>query len=152
MFNPTRAQSRAKAQLKATTKDNPLLGDLASLPVSKLKELCGASAVEKWVKDSDFCEWFFNMNYSDQTLQGAVDLAIREAYYILEAPADGEKGSPKHSDKIAAMKLILEYAGYGKKAKDDKKAEDELDNMTKEELDELIQKGLKTQNITAIGS
>jgi hypothetical protein len=67
------------------------------------------------MKQEGFREWFMNAEYNRELLESAVELAVKEAIHILECPADGEKGSPKPSDKLAAMKVILEYAGYAPK-------------------------------------
>lgn len=146
MFNPTRAQARAKAQLHRKAEKNPLLGPPESLSVQKLEQLSGVKDMGRWMQQDGFREWFLNPEYNRELLESAVELAIKEAMAILEAPADGEKGSPKHSDKLSAMKTILEYSGYAPKKESKVEYRDaEIAEMDEERLDKMINKAMRQQ-------
>jgi hypothetical protein len=143
MFKPSREQARAKAAFHAKLQKNPLLGDPESLPVQKMEQLAGVKSLVHWMKEDGFKDWFLNANYNRELLESAVEVAIKEAVKILEAPSDGEKGSPKPSDKLAAMKILLEYAGYAPKGKDKAEYQDkDIANMDESNLDKMIQKAL----------
>ncbi len=115
MFKPSKSQARAKAEFHRKVEQNPLLGSPDALSVQKMEKLSGVKDLSTWMKQDGFREWFLNGEYNRDLLESAVELAVKEAIHILESPSDGERGSPKPSDKLAAMKVILEFAGYAPK-------------------------------------
>lgn len=154
MFTPNQKQAKAKAEFHRRVKGNALLGPLEELPPSKLEQLSGVKCMDAWLKQDGFREWFINAEHNKDLLESAAELAIRNAILILEMPCDGEKGSPKPSDKLAAMKLILDYAGYSpKKDKDQASKENEIANMDEEALDKLIADAVKSgkSNLVKLG-
>lgn len=146
MFKPTKAQSRAKAQFQNKAEQNPLLGPRESLSLQKMEKLSGVKDLSTWMKQEGFREWFLNADYNRELLESAVELAVKEAINILETPSDGERGSPKPSDKLAAMKVILEYAGYAPKKQAEVEYQDkEIAQMDEAKLDKMINKAFKAQ-------
>ena len=146
MYKPTRSQARAKAQLHNKADKNPLIGPVETLSTQKLEQLSGVKDLSKWLEQDGFKEWFLNPDYNKELLESAVETAIKEAMTILEMPSDGEKGSPKPSDKLAAMKIILEYAGYAPKKQAQVEYQDkEIANMDEERLDKMINKAFRQQ-------
>jgi hypothetical protein len=111
-----------------------------------MEKLAGVKDLDSWFKNEGFKEWFLNGNLNKQLLESAVESAIREAMNILDAPSDGERGSPKPSDKLAAVKVILEYAGYAPIKKAEVLYQDaEIGEMDEAQIDKLISKGIKAQ-------
>lgn len=146
LFNPTRAQSKAKATFHKRYESNPILGEMSALSRSQIQRLSGVVKMDAWFKQDGFEEWFFDNNYNKELLESAVELGIHEVINILEAPSDGERGSPKPSDKIAALKLVLEYAGYNAAKETKVEYQDkEIANMDEENLDKMISQSLKSQ-------
>jgi hypothetical protein len=111
-----------------------------------MEKLAGVKDLNRWLEQPGFREWFLNSNYNRELLESAVETAIQEAITILELPSDGERGSPKPGDKLSAMKIILEYAGYApvKKEKDEYK-DAEIAKMDEENLDKMINKAMQDQ-------
>ncbi len=104
----------------------------------------GVKNMDPWLKQEGFYEWFVNGDFNRELLESAVEIAILEAMKILEAPSDGEKGSPKPGDKLSAMKIILEYSGY--KPKDQAQpeyADKEIASMDEAKLDKMIESALE---------
>lgn len=147
MLRPTRAQSRAKAAFHAKVQSNPLIsGNLSTISDRKIAQMAGVADISKWMAQDGFREWFLNGDFNKELLESAVQTAIMEAISILEMPSDGEKGSPKPSDKIAAMKTILEYAGYAPQKKSEVVYQDkEIGDMSEEQLDKYLDKALKNR-------
>ena len=148
MFRPTRSQARAKAQFHRKAENNPLLGSLEDLSVQKMEKLAGVKNLGRWMEQEGFREWFLNGEYNRELLESAVEMAIKEAMLILECPSDGEKGSPRPGDKLAAMKIILEYAGYAPKKESKAEYKDtEIAEMDEERLDKMIAKAMKQSKL-----
>ena len=146
MFKPSRAQARAKASLQNKASKNPILGQLDALPRQELEKLSEVKDLSSWMEQDGFQEWFLNPDSNMELLESAVELAIKEAISILEQPSDGEKGSPKASDKLSAMKAIMDYAGYAQVKKAEVEYQDkEIGNMDEERLDKMISKAFKEQ-------
>ena len=148
MFNPTKSQSIAKSTFHNKVDKNPLLGSIDNLSTQKMETLSGVKDLDRWMKIDGFREWFLNDEYNKELLESAVELSIKEAIAILEAPSDGEKGSPKSSDKLVAMKIVLEYAGYAPKKQATVEYKDkEISQMDEERLDKMIDKAYKQQKV-----
>ena len=147
MFKPTREQAKAKATFHSKVANNPLLGDLNSLSVSKLSQLSGVRELRHWLDIEGFREWLVNDKHNKQLLESAVELAISEAIHILESPCGAEKSDPRPSDKLSALKLILDYAGYApsKKPVVVEYQDKDIGEMDEEALNKLIDKSLKDQ-------
>lgn len=141
MFIPSQKQSEAKARLHNKANKNPMLGDLESLPVQKLERMAGVRSLDSWMKQEGFRAWFLNSESNRELLESGVETGLREVLRILEMPCDGEKGSPKPSDKLNAAKLFLEYAGYAPKKQATVEYKDkEIAEMDAETLDKEILK------------
>lgn len=146
MFKPTKDQARAKAQFFNKYEKNQLLGPVDTLSIQVMEKLAGEKDLNRWMQEPGFRNWFLNNEYNKELLESAVELSIKEALNILEMPSDGEKGSPKPSDKLSAMKIILEYAGYAPKKQATVEYQDkEIAAMDEENLDRMINKALAQQ-------
>lgn len=143
VFRPTKRQALAKATYHRRVANNPLISDIASPSKAHIEKYSGVRDCSAWVAQDGFLEWFLNKESGKDLLESGVEAAIQEVLLILDAPSDGEKGSPKPSDKINAAKLLLEYAGYAptKKAEVDVK-ERKVQEMSEEELNKMLSKAL----------
>ena len=143
MFKPSRSQAKAKATLHNRAEKNPLIGSLESLSIRKLEKLSGIKDLSPWVDSPGFMEWFLNPESNKELLESGVELAISRALDILDTPL----GDVKASDHLAAMKLILDYAGYTPKKQAVVEYKDkDIANMDEDNLDQIIKKGLAAQD------
>lgn len=143
MFKPSRSQAKAKATLHNRAEKNPLIGSLDALSVRKLEKLSGVKDLSVWVDSPGFMEWFLNPESNKELLESGVELAISRALDILDTPL----GDVKASDHLAAMKLILDYAGYTPKKQAVVEYKDkDIANMDEDNLDQIIKKGLAAQD------
>ena len=150
MFRPSQAQAKAKARLFNKLDSNSMLNPPDTMSKAELERHAGVRDISKWLEKDGFQEWFFNKDHNRELLESAVEIAIRECINILEAPSDGEKGSPKPGDKLNAMKTVLEYAGYTPVKKTEVEYKDQqVASMNEEELDKFIDKSLNNRDTIA---
>lgn len=145
-FKPTKSMKVAKAKLWTKLNSNPLLGDPEHMTQDLLRQLMGVKSVNHWMALDGFKEWLIDSSHNSQLLESAIETAIGEAIKLLEIPVTADKDSPRWADKISAIKLVLDYAGFSPK----KAAKpDDMADLSEENLDKLIAKQLRQQGLQA---
>jgi hypothetical protein len=149
MIEPTAPQAKAKAHFHANFERNPLTGDPSSLSDTEIRRLSHSTAVHRWLKDDEFREWFFDPHSNTALIESGVQTGIQCAIDILNRPIDGQPGSPRASDHLKALTILLDYGGYGpKNATAKEKPKDDLENLTAEELERKVAQLSKQVGLT----
>ena len=105
-WSPNDRQRFIKAKFWSRIKDNPTL-DPAAMSINGISDLCGSSAVEKWLGEPPFRAWFFDSDTVPHLIQAGAELAMRTLVDVMNT--DGEKVA---NARVKAAEVVLRYAGY----------------------------------------
>ncbi len=138
VFSPTREMQQAKANYWSFF----LTGDVSVSPRDTLEsaQRYGRdSRIKEWWSKPGFRQWFSNKDEFRQRAEFLANNSLMHLEYIL----NDEKS--KGSEKVAAIKLIMELSGKLKKADSAEQfADAKIAQMGREELEEFIRNKSRT--------
>lgn len=119
---------------RAVTKHN--VESPATISAVNLARYSGSTQVHQLLKDEKFFDWFYNLDHNTALLEAGALSAIERLVEIVETEiTEDNPGKMTVSTQVAAAKELLDKAGYGKQAAEDKsKADAEVADMGQEEL------------------
>lgn len=143
-FRPTRPQLKAKHKFWKAIEDNPLIGEVASLPNSEIARLAGTPSVIKWAKeDEQFKQWFADKDSLKVMIRVGAEAAVDRLVKIVSDDRVGPKEAVTASAQVQAAKLLLDFAGLAPaQQKEVKITSGQLPDNEKE-LRDYIEAGVK---------
>lgn len=116
-FNPTKAQSLAKARFQRFLAANPGVSPL-NMSIASLSSAAKSPNLAKWISSNpEFMEYMMDADTLPTRIQAYAELAVERLQEVLSSAAPTSKdGVPMYKDILAAARMMLELAdAYPKK-------------------------------------
>lgn len=144
-FRANSEQRRLKARFWTVYNENPLV-DIRDINSTDIVKMTQDHRAANWWGIAGFKNWFLNTMESRERLEYLFDLALDTAEEILLDPS--EKAA---SAKVNMIKIIAELGAKYPKHQEQKFADQQISNMTKEQLDEFLQRqGIEVRKVIEI--
>lgn len=142
MFKPTDEQKRVKANLHVALRENPLI-DPKNVSLQQAINVTGEEIIRNWwhnqTTGTQFRKWLVDGR--------TIDVNLEKLFYDLTEGLTcicTEQDPKSFSAKVALLKTLAELTGRGAVSKREIKVLDnELKGKSKEQLRDMLEKGLK---------
>lgn len=146
-FRANSEQRRLKARFWIVYNENPLI-DIRDITATDISKIVQDHRVQHWFSVPGFKSWFLNTMESRERLEYLFDLALDTAEEIL-LDTDPKTASAK----VNMIKVVAELASKYPKHQEQKFADASIANMSKEQLDDFLQRqGVEVRRVVEISS
>jgi len=134
----SKRHKQAKARFWKTVAHNPMYPNPLALSNAVMASVAGMTSMAEKLGQADFKDWFLNNEHNCQMLEVGAGYAVERLIDILAQTATGEKGGATVNNQVAAAKIMLDMAGYGKKDAAVEFKDKDIAGLEEDELEAFI--------------